>query len=116
MDEHALINLANWEARVPIHAASRDYGLDRYVDDPDHLSGVVAQDAPHLGDLTGLRVVHPQCHIGTDTLSLARLGGEVTGIDFSPSAIEVARDLAERAGTSVRYVEAAVDDIPTAVP
>ncbi|MBS3941117.1 MAG: class I SAM-dependent methyltransferase [Actinobacteria bacterium] len=116
MDEHALINLANWESRVPIHAASRDYGLDRYLADPRHLSGFVAHDAPHLGDLTGLRVVHPQCHIGTDTLSLARLGGEVTGVDFSPSALEVARDLAERAGPPVRYVEAAVDDIPEALP
>lgn len=116
MDEHAQINLANWEARVPIHAASRDYGLDRYVADPHHLSGVVTHDAPHLGDLTGRRVVHPQCHIGTDTLSLARLGAEVTGIDFSPSALDVARGLAERAGPPVRYLEAAVDDIPTALP
>ncbi|HSK23327.1 MAG TPA: class I SAM-dependent methyltransferase [Egicoccus sp.] len=116
MDEHAQINLANWESRVPIHAVSEDYGLSRYVEDPRHLSGVVAYDAPHLGDLTGLRVAHPQCHIGTDTLSLARLGGEVTGIDFSPAALEVARDLAERAGPPVRYVEAAVDDIPAALP
>lgn len=116
MDEHTLINLANWESRVPIHAASDAYGLRRYLDDPDHLSGVVAFDAPHLGDLTGRRVVHVQCHIGTDTLSLARLGGEVTGVDFSPSALEVARNLAARAGPSVRYVESTVDAIPQALP
>ncbi|MFA9430539.1 class I SAM-dependent methyltransferase [Egicoccus sp. AB-alg2] len=116
MDEHARTNLANWEARTPIHAASEAYGLQRYVDDPSRLSDVVAHDAPFLGDLTGLRVVHLQCHIGTDTLSLARLGGEVTGVDFSPSAIAVARDLAERAGPPVRYVQASVDEVPEALP
>lgn len=109
-------NLANWEARVPLHAASDAYDLAGYLDDPAKLSGVVAYDAPFLGDLTGHRVVHVQCHIGTDTLSLARLGGEVTGVDFSPSALQVARDLAARAGADIRYLEAAVDDIPERLP
>jgi SAM-dependent methyltransferase len=109
-------NLANWEARVPIHAASDTYGLERFVTDPEHLSSVVAFDAPALGDLTGQRVVHLQCHIGTDTLSLARLGAEVTGVDFSPAALDVARDLADRVGAAVRYVEASVDEVPDALP
>jgi SAM-dependent methyltransferase len=109
-------NLPNWEARAPIHAASDDYDLDAFVADPAHLSDVVAADAPHLGDLSGLRVVHLQCHIGTDTLSLARLGGTVTGVDFSPSALEVARDLARRTGTDVRYLESSIDEVPTRLP
>jgi SAM-dependent methyltransferase len=107
MDEDALAaNLANWESRVPVHAAA--YGLERYVDDPGYLSGVVRRDAPALGDLTGLRVAHLQCHIGTDTVSLARLGAEVVGLDFSPSALAVARDLADRAAATARFVEADV--------
>jgi len=69
------------------------------------LSPVVAYDEPWLGDLTGLDVVHLQCHIGTDTISLARLGGRVTGVDFSPSALAVARDLAAAAGVEARFVE-----------
>jgi SAM-dependent methyltransferase len=109
-------NLANWEARVPIHAASEDYDLAGYATDHDRLSGVVAADAPFLGDLSGLRVVHLQCHVGTDTLSLARLGGTVTGVDFSPAALEVARDLAQRTGTDVRYVESSMDDVPDRLP
>lgn len=116
MDEHTRVNLANWEARVPIHAASAAYGLARYLDDPTRLSDVVAFDAPFLGDLSGRRVVHLQCHIGTDTLSLARLGGQVTGVDFSPSALEVARELAAQAGPPVRYVESTVDDVPRTLP
>lgn len=116
MDEYTRANLANWESRVPVHTGPQGYDLQRYLDDPTALSGVVAFDAPFLGDLTGTRVVHLQCHIGTDTLSLARLGGEVTGVDFSPSALAVARDLAERAGAEVRYVEASVDQVAERLP
>ena len=101
-------NLANWESRVPVHAAA--YGLERFVEDPEHLSEVVRDDAPSLGDLTGLRVAHLQCHLGTDTVSLARLGADVVGLDFSPTALEVARDLTDRAGNEVRFVQADVYD------
>ncbi len=101
-------NLANWESRVPVHVASDAYDLDRFVTDPHHLSGVVRDDAAALGDLTGSRVAHLQCHIGTDTVSLARLGAEVVGLDFSPSALLVARDLAARAGADARFIEADV--------
>ena len=115
MDEATALaaNLANWEARVPVHVAA--YGLERFVDDPAHLSDVVRHDAPALGDLAGLRVAHLQCHIGTDTLSLARLGAEVVGLDFSPGAVAAARDLAERAGTPAEFVQADVHDAAEAL-
>ncbi len=67
-------------------------------------------DLPRLGSVEGLDVVHLQCHIGTDTLSLARLGARVTGLDFSASALAVARELADTAGPTVEYVEADVFD------
>ena len=44
----------NWDERAPAHAASPDYGFDRFVADPQHLSGVVRFDLPLLGDITGL--------------------------------------------------------------
>lgn len=113
MDHYTRTNLANWESRVPIHTGEQGYDLQRFLDDPAALSSVVELDRLHLGDLTGQRVVHVQCHIGTDTLSLARLGGEVTGVDFSPAALAAARELSERAGPAVRYVEAVFDEIPT---
>lgn len=116
MDEYARTNLESWESLVPIHTGEQGYDRRRFVDDPAALSDVVAFDAPHLGDLSGQRVLHLQCHIGTDTLSLARLGGEVTGVDFSPSALAAARELADRAGPAVRYVESTVDDVPSVLP
>jgi SAM-dependent methyltransferase len=112
LDDHLAANLRNWESRVPVHAASAAYGLERYVADPDLRSVVVETDLPHLGDLRGLEVAHLQCHIGTDSLSLARAGAGVTGVDFSTAALEVARDLSRRAGPDVRFVEAAIDEVP----
>ncbi len=102
--EHRSLNLENRNARTPVHASSPDYAVEALVADPERLSGVVAFDAPFLGDIGGLRVVHLQCHIGTDTLSLARLGADVTGLDFSEPALEVARDLFARCSTPRAYV------------
>ena len=105
-DDWRAINLANWESRVPVHTAPDGYDLASFAD-PGYLSPVVRYDQPRLGRLDGLDVVHLQCHIGTDTVSLARLGARsVTGLDFSPSAVAAGRALAERAAAEVRFVEA----------
>ncbi len=92
-----------WDERAPAHAASTDYGIERFAADPRHLSDVVTFDRPRLGDLTGLRGAHLQCHIGTDTLSLTRLGATMSGLDFSPVSIAAARALAERTGTEIDF-------------
>lgn len=115
MDDYRAVNLANWEQRAPAHAASPDYGVDRFIADPSYLSDVVRFDLPRLGDLSGLRGVHLQCHIGTDTLSLARLGARMTGLDFSPAALAEARRLAAATGTGIDYVQSDVYDARAAL-
>lgn len=112
MDPYAQLNRANWEERAPAHAASPHYSLSEFTEDPGFLSHVVRFDLPRLGDVTGLRGVHLQCHIGTDTISLARLGAEMTGLDFSPAALAEARDLAARCGDAVEFVESELYDAP----
>lgn len=114
-DEYLAINRATWDERAPAHAASPDYGFGRYVDDPDHISHVVAFDRPRLGDLTGVRGIHLQCHIGTDTLSLARLGAQMVGVDLSPASLGEARRLAAATGTDIEYLESDVYSAPDAV-
>jgi SAM-dependent methyltransferase len=98
---------------VPIHRGPGGYDLDAF-DDPAHLTEVVRFDLPRLprqGHLGGLDVVHLQCHLGTDTVSLARLGARtVSGLDFSPAALAVAGALAQRAGAAVTWVCADVHD------
>jgi len=115
VEDYAELNRASWDERAPAHAASRDYAVDQFASDPGHLSEVVRFDLPLLGDIGGLRCVHLQCHIGTDTVSLARLGADMTGLDFSPASLAQARRIARLAGADVRFVEAAVYDAPGAL-
>lgn len=109
-DEYLSLNQTMWDERASAHAASPDYRVDRLVAEPDLLSDVVAYDRPRLGELTGIRGAHLQCHIGTDTLSLARLGAAMTGLDFSAASIGQARTLAEAAGAEIDYHVADVYD------
>lgn len=111
-------NRANWNERAELHAA-RDgsgYGIERFIDDHEALSDVVRFDLPLLGDIRGKRAVHLQCHIGTDTLSLARLGAHVTGLDFSETAIAEARRLVAESGDDVDFVRSDVRDAASVLP
>jgi 2-polyprenyl-3-methyl-5-hydroxy-6-metoxy-1,4-benzoquinol methylase len=115
MTDHIDINLRNWEERVAIHArdSSHDYMLDRFRAGEDTLHAI---EAAELGDVSGKRVLHLQCHIGPDTLCLARRGAVVTGLDFSKSALEVARRLAEETGLKADFVQGTVEQAPDLTP
>ena len=70
-------------------------------------------DIPLIGDITDLNIVHLQCHIGTDTISLARRGAKhIVGLDFSPAALTEAHRLVESAagGEKLSFVEASTYD------
>lgn len=101
-------NRENWDDRAALHEI--DYGVDRYVQDKGYISTVVADDLPvlsehlHRSGLAGADVVHLQCHIGTDTISLARCGATVTGLDFSSASLAAARRLAAATVTDIRWV------------
>ena len=115
-DDYLTINRSNWDERAPAHAASPGYAFDQFQADPTYISDVVRFDVPRLGDVRGLRGVHLQCHIGTDTISLARLGARMTGVDFSPAALVEARGLAERLGHDVDFVQSDVYSVPAVLP
>ena len=104
------LNRAHWDERAPAPAASPDYAVQQFVEDPAFLSHVVRFDRERLGDISAQRAVHLQCHIGTDTISLARLGARITGLDFSGPALEQARELARRTRTEAGWVQADVYD------
>ncbi|MBD0293503.1 MAG: class I SAM-dependent methyltransferase [Jiangellaceae bacterium] len=115
MENYQKVNRALWDERGPAHAASPDYHVQRFIEDPQFVSPVVRFDLPRLGDLTGLDGVHLQCHIGTDTISLARLGATMTGLDFSAASLAEAQRLAAACRVDIRFVEAEIYDAVAAL-
>jgi len=109
------INLFNWDERAAIHSRdiTGDYLLDRFRAGEDALHSI---EAAELGDIAGKHVLHLQCHIGRDTLCLARRGAIATGLDFSSVALDVARRLAVETGLNATFVQGAVDRAPELTP
>ena len=108
--DYRAVNRAQWDERAPAHAGSPGYAFERFRTEPDFISDVVRFDRPLLGDVSGLRGVHLQCHVGTDTISLSRLGASMVGLDFSSASLAEARRLAEECGAAVEFFEADVYD------
>lgn len=115
LDRFRKANLDSWNERADIHAASKFYGIDRYITDPDHISRTVEFDKTELGDVSGKSLLHLQCHIGTDTISLARLGANVTGVDFSETSIDHARELSQKSRTPAEFVVCELYDTPRVI-
>ena len=107
-NEAVAVNRANWDERVDAHVESPDYAVAQFSASPTYLSDVVTFDLPRLGDVSGVRGVHLQCHIGTDTVSLARLGASMVGLDFSEPAVQAATNLAQAIGADATFVQSDV--------
>lgn len=110
-------NHALWDERVEIHAGSASYNVDGFLKGDDVLMDF---EPGELGDVTGKRLVHLQCHMGQETLTWLRRGASrVAGVDFSESAIAKARELAAALGfgpDKAAFVVADVYDAPEALP
>ena len=105
--DYLSVNRANWDERVPIHVASDFYDVAAFR---GGVGTIREFELAEVGDVTGRDLVHLQCHFGLDTLSWARRGARVTGLDFSETAITKAGELAEEAGIGARFVAADVYD------
>jgi SAM-dependent methyltransferase len=102
-DEWFDLNQAWWDERVPIHIQGEFYGLEEFLAEPG-ATRLRPFEIAELGDVAGRTLVHPQCHFGLDTLSWARRGASVTGIDFSLPAVEAASEAARRSGLDARFL------------
>lgn len=100
-------NLASWNeaARLHVQDATGFYNVEAFLAGRDSLYPI---ESAEIGDVRGKRLLHLQCHFGLDTMSLARRGAQVTGLDFSPVALEAARDIAQRSGIAAQFVESDV--------
>lgn len=105
-------NRALWDEMAALHPATELYDVQGLIDGRDDLRPW--EDA-ELGPIAGMDVVHLQCHIGTDTIGLARRGATVVGVDFSPAAIRIASELATACGLTMGWVETDVYDAARAL-
>lgn len=108
MQDHAVsfeVNRALWNARTRHHVGSKFYDVEGFLNGANSLG---AHELELLGEVRGKELLHLQCHFGQDTLSLARMGARVTGLDLSDQAIGEARKLALRAGLQAEFIEANV--------
>jgi SAM-dependent methyltransferase len=95
-------NRAMWDERVPIHVESDFYDVEGFLAGATTLRPFEIEELP---DVEGATLFHPQCHFGLDTLSWARRGARVSGLDFSGPAVKAAREIAARAGIDADFVE-----------
>jgi SAM-dependent methyltransferase len=107
VDEHQGANRAWWDEVVAAHLDSELYDIESFKAGRLSMQQLERDD---LGDVAGKTLLHLQCHFGQDTLSWARLGATVTGLDFAESAIEAARALADEIGVEATFVCANVYD------
>ncbi len=106
MNEYEDANRRMWDKLAGVHA--RSYGIDKIKAGQSSLDVIQLRD---LGDLRGRTLLHLQCHIGTDTLSLARGGAIVTGVDFSEKSLDQARRLSAEIGIPAKFIHSNVYDL-----
>jgi SAM-dependent methyltransferase len=107
------INRAHWDALASAHGQDAYYDSEALIAGADTLhEAEQAGVREAVGAVAGLDVLHLQCHIGFDAISLARRGARVVGADFSPASLEKARSLARRCDVKVDFVEADATKLP----
>lgn len=95
------INRRSWNNKVETHLKSEFYNLDAFLRGGSSLNAV---ELELLGDIKGKSILHLQCHFGQDTISLSRMGAELTGVDLSDKAIAGARMIAHETGSDAQFI------------
>ncbi|MFC2014663.1 class I SAM-dependent methyltransferase [Chloroflexota bacterium] len=109
MDEYAKGNLELWNEMTPINARSEFYDVEGFKNGRCTLESIELEE---IGDVSGKSLLHLQCHFGMDTLSWARLGARVTGVDFSDKAITLARSLSKELGIEADFICSDIYKLP----
>ncbi|QBF81667.1 methyltransferase domain-containing protein [Shewanella maritima] len=95
------VNQHSWDSKVAVHLDSKFYDVNSFKAGNTSLNQI---ELGALGSVAGKKLLHLQCHFGLDTLSWARLGAKVTGLDLSSKAIEAATTLASECGIDAEFI------------
>lgn len=102
-----------WNQKAPVHLKSNFYDNDAFLKGKTSLNDI---ELPLLSNVKGKDVLHVQCHFGQDSISLARMGANVTATDFSDVALDIARKQNEACNCHVNFIETNTYDIKQNVP
>lgn len=108
-EDYISINKTLWNKKTEVHIQSEFYDVDNFLNGKSSLNDI---ELNLLGDIKGKTILHLQCHFGQDSISLSRLGAEVTGVDFSETAIEKAQQYAHKTNTNTQFICCNVYDLP----
>ncbi|MFT5820917.1 MAG: ubiquinone/menaquinone biosynthesis C-methylase UbiE [Crocinitomix sp.] len=108
-ENYLAINKASWNNRTDSHLASEFYNVEGFLKGQSSLNSI---ELDLLGDVKGKKILHLQCHFGQDSLSLARMGAKVTGVDLSDKAINAGKELARKMDLDVQFIACDVYDLP----
>ena len=103
------LNKESWNKRTAYHVTSDFYEMNAFKAGKSSLMDI---ELGLLGDVKGKRILHLQCHFGQDSLSLARMGAKVTGIDLSAKAIATAKELNTELNLDAEFIVSDVYDLP----
>ncbi|MBA3284219.1 MAG: class I SAM-dependent methyltransferase [Nitrosopumilus sp.] len=103
------INRNSWNNRTETHLKSEFYDLDGFLKGNSSLNDI---ELNLLGDIKGKKILHLQCHFGQDTISMSKLGADVTGVDLSDKAIESARQIAKDTQSNTKFICCDIYDLP----
>ncbi len=109
MDKYRCANQKMWDEFAVINSRSDFYHVDEFKKGRSSLDTLVRSE---MGEVRGKTLLHLQCHFGLDTLSWAREGAQVTGMDFSTEGIRIARGLAEELDIPARFICCDLYDLP----
>ena len=98
--DYLTLNRTAWNHRTLEHIASSFYDVEGFLAGNSSLQEIELAAL----EVEGKSLLHLQCHFGLDTLSLARLGAEVTGVDLSDTAIHHAQQLAKACGLEANFI------------
>ncbi len=101
MENYLELNRQSWNARLASHVDSEFYRMPAFMKGENSLKEI---ELALLGDVTNKKILHLQCHFGQDSLSLARMGAKVTGVDLSDAAIAKAREINDQLGLDATFI------------
>ena len=107
--DYLTINRKAWNAKTDVHVGSDFYDMEGFLAGRSSLHDI---ELGLLGEIKGQSILHLQCHFGQDSISMGRLGAQVTGVDLSDHAIAQAQRLADTTQSSATFIRSDVYDLP----